>query len=77
MTAEFKGYRITVDRSKFWRQLVAKLNFVPNPDTLIVVNQEETTENQHLIFMRQLVAQIPFSTTIVRIPKIRCLQKIF
>ena len=41
------------------RQLLAKLEFPPNPDKPLTLSQE-STKDQSLIFMRQLVAQIPW-----------------
>ena len=45
--------------NEIWRQLVAKLEPLSNSDTPLTLNQE-TTEDQSLIFVRQLVAQIPW-----------------
>lgn len=53
-----------------WRQAVAKLNFQPKPNSLVAEIQEETSEDQSLVIMQQLVAEIPWGHHLLILNKI-------
>jgi predicted nuclease of restriction endonuclease-like (RecB) superfamily len=56
--------------SEIWRQVVAKLDYLSNPDKSLALNRDEVTADQHLIFMRQLVAQIPWGHHLLILNKV-------
>jgi predicted nuclease of restriction endonuclease-like (RecB) superfamily len=53
-----------------WRQLVAKLDCLPENIAATASNQTKTTEDQSLIILRQLVAEIPWGHHLLILNKI-------
>ncbi|AEV97858.1 hypothetical protein A4D02_15570 [Niastella koreensis] len=56
--------------SPIWQQAVAKLGNTPDPPALTSANEEESTEDQSLTKLRQLVAEIPWGHHLLILNKI-------
>jgi predicted nuclease of restriction endonuclease-like (RecB) superfamily len=56
--------------SPIWRQAVAKLGNTPNHHELTATNNKESPENQSLIILQQVVAEIPWGHHLLILNKI-------
>jgi predicted nuclease of restriction endonuclease-like (RecB) superfamily len=56
--------------SPIWQQAVAKLGNIPSSNPIIAAAEKETSDNQSLIILRQLVAEIPWGHHLLILNKI-------